>query len=80
MSYLASVTVHGCDGEGCTVLAVLQTEEQWETYGATWFDGLGRHFCPACKGSVRNAAAIDEEERKMDALRAVLRMRETSVK
>lgn len=69
MSCLASITVHGCDGDGCTALAVLQTEAEWEAFEATWFDGLSRHFCPACKTKVVNAASIAAEENFIAALK-----------
>lgn len=73
MSHLASISVHRCDGVGCTMIAVLQTDQDWDTFEQTWFDGFARHFCPACKGSVQNAAAVAEEESLTEMLRQALR-------
>lgn len=73
MSCLASITVHGCDGDGCTVLVVLQTEAEWEAFEATWFDGLSRHFCPACKAKAVNAASITAEEDLIGGLREAVK-------
>ncbi|QQS33522.1 MAG: hypothetical protein IPM50_02760 [Acidobacteriota bacterium] len=75
MTTIARITVIKCDGLGCTAVISrhsLTVDDGWV--------GAIRHFCPACKDSVLNAAAVENDRLTAESVlkRAFRRQPETT--
>lgn len=71
------ITVYRCDGVECDAHKVVQDENEGD-FALEWFAGLDKHFCSACRGSVRNAAAILDQETRLREIEASVRRRVTA--
>jgi len=56
------ITVYKCDG--CDYHKVVNDDTEAE-FVKSWFAGLDKHFCPACRGKIANQAAVADQERRL---------------
>lgn len=64
MSIVANLTVHQCDD--CRQVAVVQTDEDYDSFAANWLTSVTLDFCPACRDKPGHKDEV-EAERKLFA-------------
>ncbi len=55
----AVITVISCDR--CKKIVCLRTDEEYEEFEATWFDGIVYSFCPDCRIRLQPTAPLKAE-------------------
>ena len=61
MSVVACITVHLCDG--CGFMQSLQTNEEYVSFGATWYDGWRISLCPVCREEAKHLSMIIDDQK-----------------
>jgi hypothetical protein len=71
MSTLGCITLQECDL--CKRIATLQSEDQYQTFESTWYDGWSKHFCPTCRETPEALRAIEDDRAQQRAINRVIR-------
>lgn len=78
MSVVGVIIVYKCDG--CLAHKSVHTEQDLDEFGATWFTGMQRDYCPKCHVKVEHQAIIRAEraEWELSSERILSRVRQTT--